>query len=470
MTVAAVILAAGHGTRMKSKLPKFLHPLAGRPLIEWSLQAVDGLSDLRPVMVVGYARKQVRDLLGERVDYSVQEELLGTGHALMQAKERLYQRADQILVLYSDMPLLRPQTLRKLTQLRSDPTQQQRLPTVLSMLTVDREEAQGFGRVVRDENGVVRKIVEEVDCTPEEAAIRELNPGVYCFDAQWLWENLSLLTPSPNGEYYLTDMVGIVADQGGRIETVAAPPDEAYGINDRSHLAVAARALRQRINEEHMLAGVTLFDPASTYIDACVTIGQDSVIYPGTHLQGRTTIGADCQIGPGSRIIDSSIGDACRVEYSVIEQARMERGSGIGPFGHLRPGAHLGEDVHMGNFGEVKNSYLGPGVKMGHFSYIGDATVGENVNVGAGAITCNFDGVSKNATILGDDVFLGSDTLLVAPVTLGARARTGAGSVVTRDVEEDALVYGVPARPARAVEPDDARTPTPPPEAKKKNE
>ena len=470
MTVAAVILAAGHGTRMKSKLPKFLHPLAGRPLIEWSLQAVDGLSDLRPVVVVGYTREQVRDLLGERVDYSVQEELLGTGHALMQAKERLYQRADQILVLYSDMPLLRPQTLRKLTQLRSDPTQQQRLPTVLSMLTVEREEAQGFGRVVRDENGVVRKIVEEVDCTPEEAAIRELNPGVYCFDAQWLWENLSLLTPSPNGEYYLTDMVGIVADQGGRIETVAASPDEAYGINDRSHLAVAARALRQRINEEHMLAGVTLFDPASTYIDACVTIGQDSVIYPGTHLQGRTTIGADCQIGPGSRIIDSSIGDACRVEYSVIEQARMERGSGIGPFGHLRPGAHLGEDVHMGNFGEVKNSYLGPGVKMGHFSYIGDATVGENVNVGAGAITCNFDGVSKNATILGDDVFLGSDTLLVAPVTLGARARTGAGSVVTRDVEEDALVYGVPARPARAVEPDDARTPTPPPEAKKKNE
>ena len=470
MTVAAVILAAGHGTRMKSKLPKFLHPLAGRPLIEWSLQAVDGLSDLRPVVVVGHAREQARDLLGERVDYSVQEELLGTGHALMQAKECLYQQAEQILVLYSDMPLLRPQTLRKLTKLRSDRTQQQRLPTALSMLTVEREEAQGFGRVVRDESGAVRKIVEEVDCTPEEAAIRELNPGVYCFDAQWLWENLPLLTPSPNGEYYLTDMVGIAADQGRRIETVAAPIEEVYGINDRSQLAVAAQALRQRINEQHMLDGVTLVDPAYTYIDACVTIGQDSVIYPGTHLQGRTTIGDDCRIGPGSRIVDSAIGNACRVEYSVIEQARMERGSEIGPFGHLRPGAHLGENVHMGNFGEVKNSYLGPGVKMGHFSYIGDATLGENVNVGAGAITCNYDGVSKNATILGDDVFLGSDTLLVAPVTLGARARTGAGSVVTRDVEEDALVYGVPARPARTVESDDARMSTPPPEAKKKHE
>ena len=469
MTVAAVILAAGQGTRMNSKLPKFLHPLAGRPLIEWSLQAVDGFSDLRPVVVVGYARERLRGLLGKRVDYCVQEELLGTGHALMQAKELLYQRADQILVLYSDMPLLRSQTLRKLTQLGSEPTQQQRAPTALSMLTVEREETQGFGRVVRDENGAVRAIVEEADCTPEEVAIRELNPGVYCFDAQWLWENLSLLTPSPSGEYYLTDMVGIAAEQGGQIETVAAPLDEVYGINDRSHLAVAAQALRQRINEEHMLAGVTLVDPASTYIDAGVIIGQDSVIYPGTHLQGETTIGADCQIGPGSCIIDSAISDACRVEYSVIEQARMERGGAIGPFGHLRPGAHLGEDVHMGNFGEVKNSYLGAGVKMGHFSYIGDATVGENVNVGAGAITCNFDGVSKNHTILGEDVFLGSDTLLIAPVTLGARARTGAGAVVTRDVEEDALVYGVPARPARAAEPNDARTSTPPAEAQGKH-
>ena len=241
MTVAAVILAAGHGTRMNSKLPKFLHPLAGRPLVEWSLQAVEGLSDLRPVVVVGYARERVRDLLGERADYCVQEELLGTGHALMQARELLYQRADQILVLYSDMPLLRPETLTKLTQLRSEPARQQRAPIVLTMLTVEREEAQGFGRVVRDERGAVRAIVEEADCTPEEAAIRELNPGVYSFDAHWLWDNLSGLTPSSSDEYYLTDMVGIAAEQGGRIETVAAPPDEVYGINDRSQLAVAGR-------------------------------------------------------------------------------------------------------------------------------------------------------------------------------------------------------------------------------------
>ena len=343
------------------------------------------------------------------------------------------------------MPLLRPETLKKLTQHRADSAQQRR-PPALSMLTVVRKEAQGFGRIVRDENGAVLEIVEEADCTPEQLAIRELNPGVYCFDAQWLWENMSRLTPSAGGEYYLTDMIGIAVEQGQEVETVPASPDETIGINDRSQLAVAAQALRQRINTDHMLSGVTIVDPASTYIDADVTIGQDSTILPGTHLQGRTTVGAGCFIGPNSRIVDSTIGDACRIEYSVIEQARMDRGSEVGPFGHLRPGAHLGEDVHMGNFGEVKNSRLGKGVKMGHFSYIGDATVGENVNIGAGSITCNFDGVSKNRTTLGDDVFLGSDTLLVAPVTLGARARTGAGSVVTRDVEEDALVYGVPAR------------------------
>ncbi len=458
MTVAAVILAAGHGTRMRSNLPKFLHPLAGLTLLEWSLQAVEGLSDLRPVAVVGYAREQVQELLGKRVDYCVQEDLLGTGHALMQARDSLYQRADQVLVIYSDMPLLRPQTLKELTKLCTDCSQQGHLPIALSMLTVEREESQGFGRVVRGEDGAVRRIVEEADCSVEESAIRELNLGVYCFDAQWLWQNLSLLAPNANGEYYLTDMVGIAAEQRRRIETVAAPSDEVYGINDRSQLAVASQVMRQRINRSHMLAGVTLVDPAFSYIDATVTIGQDSVIYPGAHLQGETTIGAGCHIGPGSRIIDSAIGDACRVEYSVIENARMERGSEIGPFGHLRPGAHLGENVHMGNFGEVKNSFLGRGVKMGHFSYIGDATVGENVNVGAGTITCNFDGVSKNGTTLGDDVFLGSDTLLVAPVTLGSRARTGAGSVVTRDVEEDTLVYGVPARPAPAAEPEDAPT------------
>jgi bifunctional UDP-N-acetylglucosamine pyrophosphorylase / glucosamine-1-phosphate N-acetyltransferase len=278
--------------------------------------------------------------------------------------------------------------------------------------------------------------------------IRELNPGIYCFDGDWLWENLLNLAVSSKGEYFLTDMVAMAMDQGRRVVSVLAPVEDVYGINNRSHLAQAAAVMRRRILERHLLAGVAIIDPATTYIDDAVQIGQDTTILPGSHLQGWTSIGADCVIGPNSRVLDSVIGDGCRIEYSVIEEARMDDGSEIGPFGHLRKGAHLGVGVHMGNFGEVKNSYLGPGTKMGHFSYIGDATVGANVNIGAGTITCNYDGLRKSRTILDDDVFLGSDTLLVAPVHLAAGARTGAGSVVTHDVDENTLVYGVPARPA----------------------
>lgn len=470
MTVATVILAAGYGKRMNSKLPKFVHSLAGRPLIEWSFLAVEPLADIPPVVVVGHGRERVQELLGDRVDYCVQKEPRGTGHALMQAKQLLEQRAEYVLVIYSDMPLLRHETLQSLTKSCLFSGRRQPPPTALSMLTVTREQSQGFGRVLRDHKGDVCQIVEEADCTPEQRSIRELNPGVYCFEARWLWENIALLTPNAGGEYYLTDMVGLAAEQGRRIETATAPAEDMLGVNDRTQLAIAEQALRRRIIEAHQHAGVTILDPASTYIDVDVRIGQDSTIYPGTHLQGRTTVGDDCSIGPNSRVANSAIGEACRVEFSVVEDAVMERNSEVGPFAHLRPGAHLGENVHVGNFGEIKNSRLGRGVKMGHFSYVGDATVGENVNIGAGAITCNFDGVSKNRTVLGDDVFVGSDTLLVAPVKLGARARTGAGSVVTRDVEEDTLVYGVPARPAGRAEPGEEGVSSPRPEAKEQPE
>lgn len=445
MTTATVILAAGYGTRMKSSLPKVLHPLAGRPLVDWVVATGESVGGRRPVVVVGHGKEQVQNVLGDRVDYAEQKELLGTGHAVMQAEPFLRGQAGQVVVLYSDMPLLREATLQKLLDLYQQNEGGGQL--AIAMLTIVRDDPQGFGRVIRNDQGQIRSIVEEVDCTPAQRAIRELNPGIYCFNGEWLWENLPRLQKSAKGEYYLTDMIEIATSQGWRVVGMQAPPEEVYGINDRTHLAVAASVLRQRINDQHMRAGVTIIDPASTYIEATVQIGQDTTIYPGCHLQGNTTIGSGCEIGPNSQIIECVIGDDCRILYSVLEYARMDRASEIGPFGHLRKGAHLGEEVHMGNFGEVKNSYLGPGTKMGHFSYVGDATVGRNVNLSAGIITCNYDGKNKNHTELADDVFLGSDTLLVAPVSLGVGARTGAGSVVTRDVPAGALVYGVPARP-----------------------
>lgn len=452
MNVAAIVLAAGYGTRMKSALPKVMHPIMGRPMVEWSTQAVASVSQLLPTVVVGHGRELLQELLGDRVQYVVQEEMLGTAHAVMQAESTLRGKSDAVTVTYGDMPLLQGTTLKALVEhfeefsLSSQPNDQ---APVIAMLTLERDDPQGFGRIVRDQAGNIQAIVEEVDCSDEQKLIRELNPGVYCFNADWLWENLHKIQVSAKGEYYLTDLVGIAISQGEVVRTVSAPPSDVEGINTRVHLAQATSVMRQRILEEKMLAGVTIIDPSTTYIEDTVSIGQDSVIYPGCVLQGRTVVGVQCTIGPNTQIVDSQIGNNCRVKYSVVGEAQMDDGSEIGPFGHLRSGAHLGENVHMGNFGEVKNSYLAPGTKMGHFSYIGDATVAENVNIGAGTITCNYDGVQKHKTEIGAGAFIGSDTLLVAPVTIGVDARTGAGSVVTRDVPPGTIAYGVPARPAR---------------------
>jgi bifunctional UDP-N-acetylglucosamine pyrophosphorylase/glucosamine-1-phosphate N-acetyltransferase len=447
MKLAIVIMAAGMGTRMKSKTPKVLHPILGKPMLSHVLAAVKPLDPVETVVVVGHEADRVQAMLGDAivpdgaVSFAIQSPQLGTGHAVQQAQALLDSKADTILVVPSDLPLLSAETFQRLVNLYQSGA------GPVAMLTVERENPLGFGRIVRDEQGYVQAIVEEAVCTPEQKAIKELNVGAYVFEAEWLWQNLEKVPLSPKGEYYVTDLVGIAVEQGRKVQAqILADPVEALGINSRVHLAQVETAMRQKVNQKLMESGVTMIDPATTYIELGVTIGQDTVIYPHTYLRGNTTIGSGCMIGPNSYIEDSTIGDNCEVRFSVVEQAVMEDKVDIGPFAHLRKGAHLAEGVHMGNFGEVKNSYLGPGTKMGHFSYLGDATTGEEVNIGAGTITCNYDGADKHRTNIDDGAFIGSDTMLVAPVNVGKNSITGAGSVVTRDVPDDSVAYGVPAR------------------------
>ena len=440
MKIVSIVLAAGHGTRMKSTMPKMLHPLAGRPLVMHALALVSSLSTEKPVVVVGHGEDAVRTAVGEAANFAVQEQQLGTGHAVLSAESLVKGQSDLVVVTYADMPLLKKETLERLVAL------QESNDGPITLLTVELSDPHGFGRIVRSADGSVRAIVEEAEATPDQLVIRELNASAYCFRSDWLWNALKRIHISPKGEYYLTDLVAIaVADRLMVQAFKTDDPTEAVGINNRVHLAEAEAIFHSRINEAWMLEGVTIMDPATTYIGADVIIGRDTVIYPNTHIRGKTVIGEKCAIGPNSIIDSCKICNRVTVLASVMEMAEMEDDAEIGPFGHLRKGAHLGEHVHMGNFGEVKNSYLAPGTKMGHFSYIGDAQIGENVNIGAGTITCNFDGVKKHKTVIGPDVFIGSDTMLVAPVTIGEGAHTGAGAVVTRDVLPGTTVVGMPA-------------------------
>ena len=442
ITLSGVILAAGQGTRMKSDLQKVLHPLLGKPMVRYAVETMRALTGAAPALVVGRGSDAVRETVAQDAVFVEQAEQQGTGHAVLQARDVLKGQSDLVLITYADMPLLTVETLQRLVE------RQRGNAGPLTMLTLVTDIPRGFGRIVRDRGGGVLKIVEEAVATPEELAIRELNAGVYCFDAEWLWSHVDQIPLSlPKEEYYLTDLVEMAVGDGLRVEAVMTEDDaEVLGINTRVHLAEATRALRRRINEHWMLAGVTIIDPDTTTIEPDVTIGRDTSIWPNTHLCGQTTVGAYCAIGPNTIIEDCQIGDRCKVLASVLEQAVMEDDSDIGPFGHLRKGARLCQGAHMGNFGELKNSTLGPGAKMGHFSYLGDAQVGAEANIGAGTITCNFDGKRKNRTEIGEGAFIGSDTMLVAPVKVGRGAKTGAGSVVTHDVPDDALAYGVPAR------------------------
>ncbi len=440
--VQCIILAAGQGTRMKSEKPKVLHPIAGKPMVHYVIEAAHAIGSLRPIVVIGYGADQVQTAIGDQVDYVLQAPQLGTGHAVMQARDKVDPDSEAIVVLYGDTPFIGAETLQRLLDAHRSAS------AVLSLITFTPADPELYGRIGRDASGRVVDIVEYKEATPEQRAIREVNSGIFCYQTAWLLSHLDHLQPRPgHGEYYLTDLVSIAAQENAIRATCSCAETEVLGINDRVQLAAAERLMRERINTQHMLNGVTLIDPATTYIEANVTIGPDTIIYPGTHLRGQTTIGRECAIGPDTLVEDSVIGNQCEIVASLLEGATLEDRVDTGPFSHLRQGAYLCAGVHIGNFAEVKDSRLGPGTKQGHFSYLGNAIIGAHVNIGAGTITCNYDGVKKYPTTIGDNSFIGSDTMLVAPVNLGRDARTGAGAVVTRDVADHELVYGVPARP-----------------------
>jgi bifunctional UDP-N-acetylglucosamine pyrophosphorylase/glucosamine-1-phosphate N-acetyltransferase len=448
MRVTAVLLAAGQGTRMKSSLPKVLHPVAGKPMIWHALQAINQSTTEKPIVVVGHGAEEVTKYLGDSANPVMQEPQLGTGHAVMQAESLLKEKTDLVVICYSDMPLLRGETLKKLVEM------QKSNKGPITILTVVADDPRGFGRIIRKADGTVESIVEEYVATAEQLRVKELNVGGYCFDANWLWDALRRIPKNPQkGEYYLTDTVELAVRDGLPVQAMVMDDvEETIGVNTRVHLSECDHAMRRRINQQHMLNGVTMIDPSSAYIETSVSIGRDTVIMPNTYLYGATEIGEGNVIGPNTIIRDSKIGSFCKVLASSLEGALLEDHVDMGPFARLRKGAHLGSHVHMGNFGEVKDSYLAEGVKMGHFSYIGNAQIGANTNIGAGTITCNYDGEKKHDTEIGEGVFIGSDTMLVAPLKIGAGARTGAGAVVTKDVPEDTLVVGMPARAIKKLE------------------
>ncbi len=441
MKITTIILAAGQGTRMVSDLPKVLHPLNRKPLIQYALETAEAIGTEKPVVVVGNGAEDVRQAVGEKAVFALQEKRLGTAHAVLAAEKAFAGYEGLVLVVAADMPLLTRETLQRMVE------DQLATEAPMTMLTVHLQDSHGFGRILRAADGSVRSIIEEAHATPEQLQIDECNVGAYCFKSSWLWEALKQIKLSPKGEYYLTDLVEAAVTQHQEVRTILlADKDEVLGINNRVHLAEAEAVVRRRINRAHMLAGVSMTDPEQVYIEAGVKIGKDTLLLPGTRLTGNTVIGERCELGPNTLIHSSAVGDDCKLLASVIEEAIIEDHVGMGPFCHLRKGAHLGSHVHMGNFGEVKDSHLAAGVKMGHFSYIGNAEIGENVNIGAGTITCNFDGEHKHPTQIGAEAFIGSDTMLVAPVKIGKGAHTGAGSVVTHDVPDGDVVVGVPAR------------------------
>lgn len=438
----AIILAAGLGTRMKSQRPKVLHELCGRPMLGYVIEATRTATGTRPLVVYSPQTAAIVDAFADTAEFALQAEPRGTADALQAALRELPADAARILVVYGDVPLLEAGLLGVLLEA------QQASAAAIALVSVVTLDPGRLGRIVRDEDGVVERIVEARDASEDELEIDEINAGIYAIDIAWLRGRIGDLQPSATtGELYLTDLVALARTDGRTVASVEVGDDGTLlGINDRAELADATYRLRERINERHLLAGVTMLDPSTAYIDDGVVLGADVTLEPDVVLRGATSVGEGTTIGAGSQLVDTTVGRDCRIWASVLESSVVEDDVSIGPFAHLRPGSSIGRGARLGNYAEVKNSRLDAGVQQHHMSYLGDAHVGARTNIGAGTITANYDGVHKTRTTIGEGAFIGVDTMLVAPVEIGAGARTGAGAVVTRDVPAGKLAVGVPAR------------------------
>ena len=430
-----VILAAGLGTRMKSGTIKILHRAAGRPIIDYVLDLAADLSPNPPVMIVGYQRDQVQKCVGTRARFAVQEEQKGTGHAVLMAADQVDPNR-RVMILSGDVPLTRIETLRRLLD------EHERSGNALTLLTMKPSDPALYGRIIRDDSGSVLRIVEVKDASDDEKRIDEVNAGIYVFNGEHLFGNLRNLKPeNAQKEYYLTDLLQVIRDGGHRVGAlVADDPSEALGVNSRSELAQVESEIQRRVVARLMSEGVTFRNPSTVVIDSSVTIGPDTVVYPFVTLEGTTRIGEGCVIDPGVHLNNVTVGDDVHLKTgTVAEDAIIEDEASVGPYAHLRPGTRLGRRVKVGNFVETKKAVFGEGAKASHLSYIGDADVGAEVNIGAGTITCNYDGVKKHRTVIEDGAFIGSDSQLVAPVRIGRGAYVGAGSTITKDVPPGAL-------------------------------
>lgn len=440
MNKYAVVLAAGKGTRMKSSLHKVLHPVLGKSMVDHAVTNLQKIGVEKIVTVIGYEAESVQAELKDRVEYAMQTEQLGTGHAVMMTKDLLEGLEGVTIVTYGDVPLLTEQTIANLFDYHKEQE------AAITILTACTENPTGYGRIIRDEAGNVLRIVEQKDANAEELLVQEINTGVCCYDNKVLFEALTKITNNNSqGEYYLTDLVGIIHDMGLKVAAYVNDDfEETLGVNDRVQLAYAEKVLRKRINEEHMRNGVSIIDPEATYIGTDVKIGQDVVIYPGTIISGTSIIGSNTIIGANSQIINSEIGSHTTINASVISDSVIGSHTTVGPFAHIRMHATIGNEVRIGNFVEIKKSMFKDGAKSAHLSYIGDAELGENVNMGCGSITVNYDGKNKYKTVIGANTMVGCNVNLVAPVTVAPNAYLAAGSTITKDVPEDALAIARP--------------------------